>query len=768
MNEFLRFRDSIALRTASLRSSVERLLEDQLIDSQRAALWLEHLNLVSGALQDPLVRVAVVGSVKSGKSTLINALLGRDLLRRGAGIITSFITRIRSNTSQGGWVELKSWPEIHREVREAVALLPPTEDGALAQEEWDLRNPDHRGILQERLRAVQREWQQSRGSLEANFVLLQAYLNGFDDLEQMVGEEPNRLHFDANTLEEHQKFVGRESHAVYLKDVQLHYPVPWLGEEVEIADCQGSDAPNPLHFALLQAYLLKAHLIVYVVSSRTGLREADLKLLQFIKTLRMLPHTLFVLNLDLDNHQGPDDVHQSIERLRQELEWTVPQPHVFSFSALYHLIQAQGERAPAKDRRRFQIWNDEFADGHMDSVVGFQQLQERLSERIGRQRIRVLFGSGLNRLGVVAHALSETTRTQRQLLGQNVDQLKRSAKRLQDRQEALLETLGTLENAISGLRDTLRQDLDRAVGTFFDLSYGAVVQETLQMVDTHPVDPSYLKDLSDPAKVLKQLHRYYLDFRRSLSVFLVEKVNLATIEFAKEQEQHLRSRLSQSSRAFWALFETAMEEYHRELASFGVETRGFQRPPETGWNEWEEITPPAFSGFVDENALGRGALLMKFGIGRVSRLLNTLKTRLGRKGRAEQRSAESDTLREAIEVVKAEARSELLYAFRDYRQNFRFQYLHRLLDVASAKLVEEFRLRARMAQVDFSDLLRQGRQEESVRQRHMTTLEETARFAEEQLDAIEELRRALNLEWFPEEQAANPGEQALSDGGAAG
>ncbi|MBC7360445.1 MAG: dynamin family protein [Desulfacinum sp.] len=762
MNDFLRFKDSIAQRTASLRSAVERLVDDQLIDSQRAGLWLEHLDLVSGALHDPLVRVAVVGSVKSGKSTLINALVGRDLLRRGAGIITSFITRIRSDAQEGGWVELKSWAEVHREVRQAVALLPPTEDGVLPDEEWDLRNASHRRLLQERLRAVQREWQQSRGNLEAHFVLLHAFLSGFQDVEKMVGERPNRLFFDGATLEQHQRFVGRESHAVYLRDVQLHHPVPWLGAQVEIADCQGSDSPNPLHFALLQAYLLRAHLIVYVVSSRTGLREADLKLLHFIKTLRMLPHTLFVLNLDLDNHQGPEDVGESIERLKAELEWTVPQPQVFPLSALYHLIESQGNSANGKDRRRYDIWREEPFESEL-TRAGFSQLQEALSERVGRQRIRVLFGTGLNRLGVVAQALWDTTRTQRRLLGQNLDQLKHSARRLQERQEALLGTLGTLENAISGLRDTLRQELDAAVGTFFDLSYGPVVQETLQMVENYPVDPSYLKDLSDPAKVLKQLHRYYLEFRRSLSVFLVEKVNLETIEFAKEQEEHLKRRLTQSSRAFWALFETAMEEYHRELASFGVEVRGFERAPDTGWSDWQEITPPAFSGFVEENAVSRGALLMKFGIGRVSRLLGTLKARLGRRRPAAEKTSESDTLREAIDTVKAEARAELVYAFRDYRQNFRFQYLHRLLDLGTAKLLEEFRLRARMAQMDFTDLLRQGRQEESVRRRHLETLEEISRFAQEQLEAVEELRRALNLEWFPEEQAASPPERALSN-----
>ncbi|NIR17385.1 MAG: hypothetical protein GWN86_27135, partial [Desulfobacterales bacterium] len=60
-------------------------------------------------------------------------------------------------------------------------------------------------------------------------------------------------------LEKHQDFVSQESQAVYLRDMELELPISWLGEMVELGDCQGSDSPNPLHFAMLQEYLLSSH-----------------------------------------------------------------------------------------------------------------------------------------------------------------------------------------------------------------------------------------------------------------------------------------------------------------------------------------------------------------------------------------------------------------------------------------------------------------------------------------------------------------------------
>lgn len=759
MNDYLAFKKGIELREQTLRRAVENLAAEKLVDGHQTQRWRDHLDLVQVALQDPLVRIAVAGSVKSGKSTLINALLGGDLLKRGAGIMTSFITRIRCNAVQGGWVEFKSWDEIHQEIAGAVAMLPLTEGSAPPPKTWDLRKSAHRDSLLKKLAAVQTELQHRRSALDAPFILVHAYLEGFAKVRDLLQDEPRRLMFDHKTLTRHQDFVGVESSAVYLKDVEIHYPAPWIGNEVEIADCQGSDSPNPLHFALLQQYLLKSHIIVYVVSSRTGLREADLKLLDFIKTLRMTPQTLFVLNVDLDTHHGLDDIQASVDRFIKELGWTVPNPRVYAFSGLYHLLEAQEPRASSREALRLTLWRDE-ALYPCAQAPGFDDFKKELTDRVGTQRTRVLFSMGLGRLAAVAETLGETCRTKRQLLGQDLHQLEQSARHLQKRQEELIGTLSTLENAIGGLRESLKVDLDKAIATFFDLSSGPLVQETLRMVDHYPVDPAYAKDLSDPRKVVRQLHAFYMEFRRSLSVFLVDRVNVETIRFAKDQEEFLKRRIRESSQAFWSLFQSALEEYHRELQALGVAVHEPGSSPQQPWTDWKNITPPAFSGFVDENALGRGLLLMKFGLGRLNRFLNTVKNRLGKKRVTENGDEQSASFLEAVEVVKAETRAELAYAFRDYRQNFRYQYLHKLLDAALAHLLEEFQARARMALMDFRHLLQHGKMEEDKRTRAATLLEETALSAENLLREIEELRRALSLEWLVQAPEASPGEEA--------
>ena len=61
--------------------------------------WEATCGSIRRQLSDEMIRVAVVGSIKSGKSTFVNALIQGDHLKRGAGVVTSIVTKIRQGKS---------------------------------------------------------------------------------------------------------------------------------------------------------------------------------------------------------------------------------------------------------------------------------------------------------------------------------------------------------------------------------------------------------------------------------------------------------------------------------------------------------------------------------------------------------------------------------------------------------------------------------------------------------------------------------------------
>lgn len=82
-------------------------------------------------ISEGILRVAVVGVIKSGKSTFINAMSGRELVQRGAGVVTSITTRIRKGKKNRAIIHLKSWDDINSEIESCLELFPGKDESPL-------------------------------------------------------------------------------------------------------------------------------------------------------------------------------------------------------------------------------------------------------------------------------------------------------------------------------------------------------------------------------------------------------------------------------------------------------------------------------------------------------------------------------------------------------------------------------------------------------------------------------------------------------------
>jgi hypothetical protein len=255
------------------------------LSSSPVNAWQETTARIDRQLAEETIRVAVVGSIKSGKSTLTNSLFGGDYLKRGAGVVTSIITKVRPGEELRARLEFKTWDEINAEINQALVLFSSTPSAAAA-DDFDINREEDRKRLQLDLSRLDTEQLISDDARDPNSVLLMEYLKGYDRVQTFVSFEPAIHDFESDDFHKQQEFVGDESLAVYLKDVQLTLKAPrGFGENLEIADCQGSDSPNPLHLVTIQDYLIQTHLIIYVLSSRTGLRQADIRFLTLIKKM---------------------------------------------------------------------------------------------------------------------------------------------------------------------------------------------------------------------------------------------------------------------------------------------------------------------------------------------------------------------------------------------------------------------------------------------------------------------------------------------------
>jgi GTPase SAR1 family protein len=697
---------SIQNRLENLREILETLIDELSPlfrdDSVQLSSWRRSLEAVSESLQEQTLRIAIVGSVKSGKSTFINAMQGRDLLKRGAGIVTAFITRIRSGPEGKGWVEIKSWKEINAEVNEALSLLGLSRS-AEGLESIDIRVEEDRRILEQYLQEIRQESLVGRETFDPNMVLLIGYLNGYKTLSGFVRDEPVILEFAGEELYRHQDFVSQESQAVYLKDMELQLPIQWLGDMVEIGDCQGSDSPNPLHFGMLQEYLLGSHFILYVISSRVGMRQADLKLIEAIKILRLLPQTLFILNIDLDEHSNEESLKRLQERVSAELHQLVPEAKVYGFSALFQLLDAGNslDEISQREKRRLKGW---YEDELMveASRQGYSRFSEDLQNLVKRERNRVLFGGVLSHLQRVNRSMKDSVSTRQKLLSKDQEELKALADQINIRQQSITAALTTVEHTLDGLRNSLKEHIRSAVDSYFDTKYGPIINDTMQLIENYQVNSFPQSKAEETRKWLANLYLFYQEFRQMLSRHIIDKVNLRIIDFAKSEEEHIEKQLMEAAAGYWDLLGQAIQQYQQTLTDSGL-ALSLVTPEQLPRPKKPAISPPPFSAFLQRSdALGRGSLLMRFGLRRLTHLFSGMKDKVFRRDAAA--GSGEKVFREAVALVRKETQKELLTSFKDYRQNFKFMYLFSFTEQYTKSLIQLFRDFGEATMIDIGHL----------------------------------------------------------------
>lgn len=533
--------------------------------------WEERLRRLGGQEGERL-RAAVAGTVKSGKSTLVNALIGRDFLKRGAGIVTSLVTRVRPGPTLKATLALKGWADVNREVTDAALFLGVGEQGR----NLDLRQRRDREGIDRALRELGDEALGEGGFFDKNAALLRAYLDGFAKVESLVQDEARTIEFSDGDFERHREFAGHDALAAFVDTLILEIPALPFAGRYELGDCQGYDSPNPRHMEKVQDYLMGCHLVVYVLSSRVGLREADLRFLRDIKSMGLIESTCLVLNADLGEHSTAEDLIALRGRVVTELAAFRAELPIYTFSglrALYLALQQAGEELSKKDELMLAVWEESAAV----SVDEYQGFQEFLGSQLGEGRERRLAAAVETTTRQVAVSLRSLLRGAMTLAGRQAQSLTAGEKEFRDAREQAQKSLRSFEAALNGLKEPIKKDLFRRVDDVFHPTHGKIAEEVQDYV--RKIEPP-LKGVAttDLKQVFRQLARIYQEMRAVLHRYKVEVVNARAVAEIRSLWGEASEALADAASPTASLLVKAVETYRVEAAALGIELPPLEVP----------------------------------------------------------------------------------------------------------------------------------------------------------------------------------------------
>jgi hypothetical protein len=704
--------------------------------ASQAEHWLKVLGQVRTHLAEDCLRVAVVGTVKSGKSTLINALVGQDLLRRGAGILTAMVTRVQPGDAARAVLKFKDWAEIAEEIRRALALFPGKAIASLTGP-FDLRQADHRRLLSQDLVEGEQSDLWAGSSLNQEWLLLKSYLEGYDQAAALV--DRGTLILAGDDLDRHGDLVTREATAVYLKDVLLTLPIPWLPQGLELGDCQGSDSPIPQHLAQVLTYLLKSDLVLYVISSRVGLRQGDFQFLTEIKRMGLLPHTWFLLNLDLAELRGLEEIKALEERLHRELAPLAVDFPMFSLSALELLLRRRregGEALEAGEAGLLTVWEAD-PQATTASKEEFHRFSEAFKAGLQRLRQERLAGGSLSQVRMVARGLREQMDLVLGLSGKDLAAFQTLEKSVAQRRQPLEASRRSLAQALAGASERLKKTLKKRVGSFLDTRSGQGAALFDFILEYEP-DWETLVPPGEAEGLRPALYRLFQEFQKALARFVSGEMTGRILEFIRVQEEWLRQELLATEAPLFLSLQEALTLYYQEIADQGL-----------------PVTPPRLKVELPANPSGlevplltvapqvdwrwSGEAWLRSGTGWLRRAWEGLKARLGRKAVTDPREQTVQNLTWALRAMKERLREEAKMSLVDFGERLKFQYLFPLVDGLGASLEAHLDdlLKSLLADLEgVMAAMRQAGEDQESRRQSLEALAQRVKAVDQELSSL--------------------------------
>ncbi len=705
--------------------------------------WEKMCTRIETQISEQVLRVAVVGAIKSGKSTLVNSLLGGDYLKRGAGVITSIVTRIRKGPALKARLFFKSWDDINTELEQAVTFFP-VKDWRSEPGPFDIRRKKDRLDLQKALDKLSPDLLIKDGSLNANCLVVSNYLKGYETVRDLVDSEERGVEYFKENFEAHQMFVGNDALSVYLKDILLEIESGILSQSIELADCQGSDSPNPLHLAMIQDYLICAHLIVYVVSSRTGLREADIRFLSIIKKMGILDNMLFVVNCDFSEHDTIQDLNLLVQKVEQEISLIRPVPKVFAFSSLYSLFKCMRDQLPRKDRERLTQWESQ----EMFLTSSIRERERFIAEfqnQIAGERLSLLLKNHLEKLAVVAAGIKHWISFGLKIFSGDMNHAVRMVEKIRQHDDKIRSVQSLVKDTLDGGAQKLTNELKRDIDQFFSDRPGNIVGSALAFIQNYRVDFTGYEERLDASGFNMTMYMMFQEFKQRNDRFMAESVTPAIIRYAKEKENQIAEFMESIFLPYEAMVLDVLSEYRDAVEKMGipVDSGGPKNSSRLNMEIIKQVIelklPPSESAMRYSAKIKTDAV-MRLGFYSAVKVLKKLLKKPFQNPREESFLA----LKDGMHQIKRETAKYILYHFKNYRENIKFQYILKLVQGTRNYFYEEIDSRFHSYLADLSQLKALINQKETSKEETVRVLHEINDMNDRILDDIAHVRGLLD------------------------
>jgi hypothetical protein len=280
----------------------------------------------------------------------------------------------------------------------------------------------------------------------------------------------------------------------------------------------------------------------------------------------------------------------------------------------------------------------------------------------------------------------------------------------------------TMDGCVQKTRSELRKDID----AFFDKKSGEVLMLITEFIRGYSVSGEQHEENLEIKGFTETLHTVYQEFKQALDHFMVETINPKIIGFIKSEESKIEEIFEGVAGPFEGMVADALAEYEKALGRYEI---ALSRKPSSGKNTPDiesikrltDLRIPAAAATMHYSAAIRTEAVLRLGFYRILKIFK----KIIKKPHREKEDDVYQALRDGVRRMKREMENTILFHFKNYRENIKFQYIFKLVDMVSNSRYEVLLERFQAFNTDLSELAGLIGEKRIDKERVCTVLKET-------------------------------------------
>jgi len=296
--------------------------------------------------------VAFLGSFSAGKSTIINAILGREVLPEAVQSTTAFPTILRKGQENQVFLyyideDTKSnlWDQVCAEIGLKI-------DKNLAKQPQE-NYPTHL----ERVKKSVLEYEKTSGKIDSKPLVT------LDQLFQGWGKDKYKTLKNPFQLVDLKKYVEGHEDSLFIDRIEVHLKDINIPSDIILVDLPGLAVANPRHVQFTKEYIQdKAKAFVVCMKPKQLLEGQEIEFLEETNRANptILQRSFWVINQwdTLNEHQRHEEEQNFDQKIRQ-YNFIISRDRFFKISALNYLLLAclANETLDKTEKLKSQISN---------------------------------------------------------------------------------------------------------------------------------------------------------------------------------------------------------------------------------------------------------------------------------------------------------------------------------------------------------------------------------------------------------------------------